>query len=176
MKTNTSPAPAPVSEYDAQAAAFLARFALSLTIKPAKANRPAPWAKGEKSGNRYRVTLKRDGAALAFDFWGSIADAEKLDKARRALSDAENAGIPSDEVLRELSRAINAAHPSAYDVLACISADTYCPDSFADFCGEYGYAIDSRAALATFRRCDRFAKRLRAFFSEKEIAALVEIQ
>lgn len=67
-------------------------------------------------------------------------------------------------------------HPSAYDVLACISGDAYTPETFADFCAEYGYESDSIKALQQFRRCDRFAKRLRAFFTESELQELSEIR
>lgn len=84
---------------------------------------------------------------LTFDFWGSIAD--------------QRAGKKT---------------VSAYDVLACISSDVYCPDTFKDFCGEYGYDTDSIEALQTFRRCSRFAKRLREFFTAAELEKLSQIQ
>lgn len=83
---------------------------------------------------------------LVFDFWGSKADADKGE------------------------------HPSAYDVLACLSSDVNTPETFKDFCSEYGYDADSLKALQVFRRCDRFGKRLRAFFTAKEIEELSEIQ
>lgn len=84
---------------------------------------------------------------MAFDFWGSIADAEKCETV-----------------------------VSAYDVLACISGDVNCPDTFKDFCAEFGDDEDSIKALQTFRRCSAFAKRLRAFFTDGEIEQLQEIQ
>jgi type II secretory pathway component GspD/PulD (secretin) len=62
-----------------------------------------------------------------------------------------------------------------YDVLAGISGDAYTPETFADFCAEYGYESDSIKALQTFRRCSAFAKRLRAFFTEAELEQLQEI-
>lgn len=65
---------------------------------------------------------------------------------------------------------------TAYDVLACISGDAYTPETFADFCAEYGYESDSIKALQQFRRCDRFAKRLRAFFTTEELTQLSEIR
>jgi len=83
---------------------------------------------------------------LTFDFWGSINDCQK--------------GVD----------------PVAYDILACIGSDAYTPETFADFCSEYGYESDSIKALQTFRRCSSFAKRLRAFFTEAELEGLAEIQ
>ena len=97
------------------------------------------------SGHHYRVTLSGKGRRITFDFWGSRRDME------------------------------NSEDPSAYGVLACISGDTYCADTFAEWCGDFGESEDSIKALQTFRHCSRFAKRLRAFFTAKEIKALQEI-
>lgn len=156
MKTNTA------NEYDTQAETFLSRNGLKFRAVLSDSKSPA-WAKeGEETGHHYRVTIAKKpdytlrdqrGAGyklperrLVFDFWGSIADAR------------EN------------------KHPSAYDVLACISSDAYTPETFEDFCAEYGYESDSIKALQMFRRCDRFAKRLRAFFTESELNELAEIR
>lgn len=142
--------------YDQQAADFLARFGFKFRITLSN-SKPANW---EPSGNHYRVTLSRNAPCkvnldcpcstpsrrLAFDFWGSLNDAEKGED------------------------------PSAYDVLTCIGPDLYCPETFADFCSEYGYEEDSRKALQTFSRADRFARRLRSFFTEEEQKALAEIR
>lgn len=102
----------------------------------------------QPAGHHYRVTLSRIGkpGRVTFDFWGSVADA--------------NAN-------RE---------PHAYDVLACISGDVNCPDTFAEWCAEYGDSADSIKALQTWRRCHAFAKRLNAFFTAQEIKALQEIR
>lgn len=97
------------------------------------------------SGHHYRVTLSRKGNRLTFDFWGSAQDMQR--------------GVD----------------PTAYDILACLSIESGCPDTFEDFCAEYGYEEDSINALQTFRRCSRFAKRLQAFFTEKELTELREI-
>lgn len=98
-------------------------------------------------GHHYRVTLSRSGSSLTFDFWGSKADADKGEKT-----------------------------VSPYDVLACISGDAFCPETFKDFCAEYGYEEDSIKALQTFRRCSRFTSRLRDFFTPSELEELSEIQ
>jgi len=89
---------------------------------------------------------RASGGRLSFDFWNSQKDMQE------------------------------GKAPTAYDVLACISGDVNCPDTFEDFCGEYGYDLDSRKAFATFKRCATFAERLQAFFTEEEREALAEIQ
>lgn len=137
-----------VSGYEATAQAFLDRHGVSLRITKAD-SKPAPFA-GEdgKSGHHYRITLSRKGKTgrVAFDYWGSIADAEK------------------------------GKEPGAYDVLACISGDINIPETFADYCSEYGEDSDSIKARQTWKRCDSFARRLRAFFaSETEREELAQI-
>jgi hypothetical protein len=100
-----------------------------------------------RHGHHYRATLSKPAKRLTFDFWSSIKDAED--------------GIKT---------------VTPYSVLACISGDAYTPETFADFCAEYGYESDSIKALQTFRRCNAFAKRLRAFFTPAELEQLQEIQ
>lgn len=146
------------NEYHKQADNFLAKHGIKFRATLSDSKSPAWKAAGEKAGHHYRVTLSRADAAviraswkplkrITFDFWGSIADAEKGE-----------------------------TDVSAYDVLACISGDVNCPDTFKDFCSEYGDDEDSIKALQTFRRCAAFAKRLRAFFTDGEIKQLQEIQ
>jgi len=66
--------------------------------------------------------------------------------------------------------------PTPYDVLACISNDTYVYDNFEEFCDAYGYSNDSIRAFKTWKLYDKLSKRLNRFFTEKELEALREIQ
>ena len=143
-----------VSFHDNQAEQFLTSNGIKFRATLSDTKTPA-WGGNGKHGHHYRVTLysvcapdrgNHDTRRIVFDFWSSIADAEK--------------GIKT---------------VSPYSVLACISGDAYTPETFADFCGEYGYEEDSIKALQTFRRCSAFAKRLRAFFTEAELEQLQEI-
>jgi hypothetical protein len=138
------------SFYDHQAQDFLTRNNLKMRITLSD-SKPANW---QPAGHHYRVTISHKGISVGtsnqkrvvFDFWGSVADMEKN------------------------------IDPSPYDVLACISDDVYTPETFEDFCSEYGYEQDSIKSLQTFKRCNRFAKRLREFFTENEIEQLQEIK
>lgn len=156
MKTTT----AAYTEYDQQAEHFLSSNGIKFRATLSDSKTPA-WSDNGKHGHHYRVTLSKPQAPqtgerlcsapcstrLTFDFWGSIADAEK---------------------------GIQTVRP--YDVLSCISSDVYTPATFADWCSEYGDSEDSIKALQMFRRCSAFAKRLRAFFTEAELEQLNEIQ
>lgn len=187
------------TEYDIQAEKFLRDNGLKLriTLSDSKA---APW---EVAGHHYRVTLSRSLGDLepvrsrkneiapkrvVFDFWGSTHDAKEVKtpsyredhKTGQYVPTLDGKDISPTSFDREraIQIAIDASfrHPSAYDVLACIASDIHTPESFEEFCSEYGYESDSIKALQTFRRADRFAKRLRAFFTDSEAEQLSEIQ
>ena len=157
MKNTTVTTAPAVSTYEQSALDFLAKHGIAFRATLAKTQKAPKWADdGSAHGLQYRVTLSRETrpggvnavhvSPLSFDFWDSVAAKEKGET------------------------------PSAYDVLACISGDVNCPDTFADFCGESGCDEDSRAARALFKRCSTFARKLRAFFTAEEIEGLSEIQ
>jgi len=146
------------TDYDKQASDFLTSNGIKFRATLSDTKTPA-WSDNGKHGHHYRVTLSKHGTnhqgqwvrwntpkRLTFDFWSSIADAEK--------------GVKT---------------VSPYSVLACISGDAYTPETFKDWCSEFGDSPDSIKALQTFRRCSAFAKRLRAFFTEAELEQLQEI-
>lgn len=179
MKTTTTA----YTEYDQQAKHFLSSNGIKFRATLSDSKTPA-WSDNGKHGHHYRVTLSKPAARLTFDFWGSIADAGKLAPACKRLQDMQLQMQNTEPHLRinwecelaERQQAVAALHPSPYDVLACISSDVHTPETFKDFCADYGYESDSIKALQTFRRCLAFAKRLKAFFTEAELEQLSEIQ
>lgn len=148
MKNTSVPAaPAVLSSYEQSALDFLAKHGIAFRATLAKTQKAPGW--DGPHGLHYRITLssgKPNARRLSFGFWNSI-----------------NA--------KEQGRS-----PTAYDVLACISGDVHCAETFEGFCADFGHDEDSRAAHAMFKRCSTFARRLRAFFSEAEIEGLSEIQ
>jgi hypothetical protein len=142
-----------MSEYDEKAQTFLDRFGLKVRASQ-KGDRCPPWCGDDDTGcchgDRYRVTVWRRN-----DYIG-------------------NEGRSPRRLSFDFWNSLNEA-PTAYDVLACVGADSYCPSTFEDFCREYGYDEDSRKTLALFMRCDKFAQRIRNFFTEGELEALAEI-
>lgn len=146
------------TDYTTQAETFLKKHGIKFRATLSDSKTPA-WEESGKDHRHFRVTLSRGDvpawkaanqcnlSRITFDFFGSQADAGK--------------GIKTTD---------------AYSVLACISSDVNCPETFEDFCGDYGYEEDSIRALQAFRRCSRFAKRLREFFTASELEGLSEIQ
>ena len=138
-----------MSKYAEQAENFLKVNNLQFRATQTAANACPPWDDERHiHGDEYQITISRKGVSgrLSFRFWNSLNDVQ------------------------------NGNEPNAYDVLSCVSSEAYTPETFRDFCAEYGYDEDSRKAEKTFKRADRFAHRIRAFFSEKELEAVSEIR
>lgn len=137
--------------YDQQAIDFCRAHNVRTTIRESRNPKSPAWHAEDgapaRHGIHYRVTVTTPHGRTSFDFWGSIADMD------------------------------NGRAPSAYDVLACVAHDIHTPDTFADFCADYGLDTDSIRALALYRRCARFARALRRVFPTPEMqAALADIQ
>lgn len=150
------------SEYDLQAEAFLSKHQLRFEILGVTPECP-PYCDDPKHihGNRYFVQFTGDGKPrekpLRFPFWNSFQD--EFGNGRPVSGHSRHIPIK----------------PSAYSVLACISSDASCPDTFEEFCADFGYDTDSTKANDTFRRCHKFAKELREFFTPEELEDLAEI-
>jgi hypothetical protein len=74
------------------------------------------------------------------------------------------------------SIACQGEEPRAYDILSCIGADAYSPDTFEDFCAEFGYDTDSRKAEKIFHTVQKEVAGLRRIFTDKQIEQLSAIQ
>jgi hypothetical protein len=87
------------------------------------------------------------------------------------------------ETIKELSeeqetfhtdQADEIVHPSAYDVLTCLTK--YDPGTFENFCSEFGYDTDSRSAVRTYKSVRKEWNAVSKLFTETEIEQLQEIQ
>lgn len=136
-----------MNDYHKQAADFLAKHGISFSFKLANTKTP-DWEDDSRPVNHFIVTFKKGKKRVSFDFFDSISNYEK--------------GI------KELD---------AYSVLSCCSAEINCPETFEDFCAEYGYDEDSRKAEKTFKSLKKPSNKLQKFFDSEEIRDdLTEIQ
>jgi len=129
------------TEYDTNAVQFLTKHNIKMSVAFVDNSCP-PFCDGKHiHGDKYRVTLARDGKRIQFCFWNSYNDAQSN------------------------------RPPSEYDVLACASSDLYCPSDFEDFCAEYGYDNDRRKAEQTFKLCRAQSEWLQRIFDTEEMQA-----
>ena len=122
---------------------FCAKWKIKMVIKEAKKNECPPFCdKGDHiHGRKYDVILMMGNKTLILPFWNSYNDAQ--------------AGVD----------------PEASSILGCYASDIRCPDTFEDFCGEFGYDEDSRKAFTTWQNCSKFSKELNRFFDNEEMVA-----
>lgn len=64
--------------------------------------------------------------------------------------------------------------PTPYDVLTCLTK--YDPGTFEDFCGDFGYDEDSRAAERTYNAAKHEFNQLQTLYSDAELELMTEIQ
>jgi|APGre2960657404_1045060.scaffolds.fasta_scaffold184490_2 hypothetical protein len=129
-----------------QPADTLSEMGVRLTITPTDSGKCPPFCDGKHiHGDEHRCTFSRGGRSLRFSFWNSLNDART--------------GTPAD----------------LQSVVNCVAMDGNCPQTFEDFCAEYGYDEDSRKAERTFRTCADFARRINAFFTAEELEKLAEL-
>ncbi len=64
--------------------------------------------------------------------------------------------------------------PTEYDILACITK--YDPDTFENFCSEFGYDTDSRRAEAIYEAVKDEYLNICRLFNEDELNEMAEIQ
>jgi len=141
-----------MNEYEKQAKDFLKRHDLNMRIRRTNSGKCPPFCRGDHvHGEEFKITIIRDSRkvgvrrkkSISFSFWNSLAD----------LQDGKK--------------------PTPYSILACISSDLYCPDTFKEYCEEFG--INSYDDYEHWKIWSRFAKRLRKFFTPLEIRDLMEI-
>lgn len=64
--------------------------------------------------------------------------------------------------------------PAPYDILSCLTG--YDPESFEDFCANYGYDSDSRKAYKTYLAVVKEYENVCKLFTPEQIELLQEIQ
>jgi len=137
-----------MSEYEAQAEAV--RKELGFEIKIAfKGDKCPIWCDGGHChGDRYRVTIKRNGSSYSFDFWNS----------RRDL-DLGNT-------------------PGSYDILSCLEFYTEpdLEEFVREFGYEIDSVASFKKVEKIHKACLKMSTALERLFNEEEIRKLQEIQ
>lgn len=160
-----------VNEYDEQAAKFLLDTGSGFMIEYVDEACPR-WEHDDKHihGNHYKFTLTNGARSYTGDFWNSYADALKGGIKLAKLEDLGHIFKYHEMKATEKSHAVK---PSVYDVLT--SLQSYVPESFDDFCSNFGYDTDSRRAEATYQAVKEQVTALQTLFSDDEMQMLADI-
>lgn len=180
-----------MTDYKKQGEDFLTETGTTMEVVETVPQKSPLWCKeGEKHGIQYAVKLKNERYSYTFDFWGSIADAEMLDIAKdiegrgfmtqspRAYKLADFLSVKQKgyswtlgaHVVQKTKEAIK---PDAYTVLSCLNV--FSGDTFEDFCGDFGYDVDSIQAEKTYRAVQEQDRALRRLFTMEQLEKLQEI-
>lgn len=170
-----------MKNYIEQAKNFLKNCNATMDIKLVGCDIPTHWKGVKEEHNHYRFTIKTPKGSMTDDFWDSIYNTklskitfdeyccEKHKMHERDMLPAEK--IRAQKLWKELRKE---ALPTEYDILACL--ETYVPDTFEDFCSEFGYDDDSISALKTYLACQKQWSNIRKIFTEEQIEELAEIR
>lgn len=159
-----------ISKYEQQANEFAAKY--NLTMRAVYLGHYARFS--DYVTAVFRVTLERPNKKpFCFDFSTSINDSyvyRELGKAtlypglppridyNKWFANGRKMSIKQYDITERKTP------PTLYDVLACLTK--YDPETFEDFCSEYGYDTDSRKAYDTFQAVDKEWHEVKRLFSD----------
>lgn len=177
-----------MSEYLKQATDFLTKTNTELSVKFLKHGKH--FTDDKDSRDIYEITLKRGNRKYIFNFGQSINASgeyivaphlqnkiwcEQVTGGKYALTLSEFKKLHSTyKNGKDIFINKNFAVPNAYDILTCLTK--YDPNTFEDFCSEFGYDSDSRKALETYNAVKNEYKEVTRLFTDAEIEELQEIQ
>lgn len=105
------------------------------------------WGSDPQNYNNYKVTVSNGTKSFSFDFWGSIMNPE-------ISNDQEN----------------------VFALYCALTDGIRSKDGFENFCGEFGYNVDSRKAEKIFKTCEKTLEKLERVFDCDLYDLINEIQ
>lgn len=174
------------TEYDIQAETFIKET--NLTIKKIYTGHRFYFAGDKERRACFTIVIIRGNKSITFDFGNSIFDSYQIknwdvknNKIYRPLEQRDFTLKAVNEDLRRLSpghyeilRESETA-PSDYTILATMSNESQCPDTFEDFCSEYGCDLDSITARDNFLKILKVSSDIKRLFNDEELDLLREI-
>ena len=138
----------------------------------------------------YRFTLKNSKGEYSSTFGDSIRNTERRELAtRKPLRNTDIYGATRTKALRaglldkdgrlSTSALLKARNykPSAYDILSCL--EKYCPDTFEEFCDDYGYndlpLTEYSRIMQIFQNCKDQERALKKLFTPEQMEKLADI-
>lgn len=169
-----------MNEYEQQAKDFCAKY--NVTIRPTYTGHRKYFPDDKAPRACYSVTIEREGKApYTFDFGQSLQNSYKATvgfpgepgcytvRAVPQWFNFARYNVPGETrvvIDGKMRRAVleqATIPPTAYDILAALTK--YNPETFEDFCANYGYDEDSRKAEATYFAVQKEWANVRRLFS-----------
>lgn len=133
--------------------------------------------KEDRSVLDVKITEKSTNKTINFQIGLSIVDTFYLSNIplRSTCSEYRNPFRQWEKVYTYRQKQKEAYSNLLYTILATICVEIYCPQTFYDFCFEYGYDTDSKKAESTFYKCRDFSYKLTTIFDINENESLLDI-
>jgi len=177
-----------MNEYQKQAEDFLKATGSTLKINFLKRGKHFPEDKEER--DIYEITLSRNNRSFTFTFGNSIAysgEYKLFCQPYGLITLTEEEKKEYKYVKKAIAKKIGSTYlqnheycqnkdfqaPTAYDILACLTK--YDPETFEDFCLNYGYDTDSRQAEKIYNAVQNEYNNLKMLYSDDELALMAEI-
>lgn len=156
-----------MKDYEKQATDFLTKNGIEIVTKYTGHARYFEEGPEESPRAVFDVIIRRKDEhkkAFMFTFGDSLNNSYKHRAGRRTYP-------PTDLDYTQPTH----KNPSNYDILAGISGESHDPETFEDFCSEFGYDTDSRKAERVYFACQKQYKKITGFFTAAELEELREI-
>lgn len=168
-----------MNEYLQQAQDFLAKTNATMQIDFVGFASNINWKESTPRA-MYQFKLTTPKGSMTDTFWDSINNtaiqqetiqsyAEKLYK----TPFADLTAAQKTRAHKKLRKMKTEARPNAYDILAAVEKSD--PGTFDDFCSEFGYNTDSRAAVRTYFAAQKEYADLARIFTAEQLEMLAEI-
>lgn len=123
-----------------------------------------------------RVIVLRGGKDISFRFGMSTADTDvftgTVSQVAARIHRIKTVWDREQHVKGFVTKRKEIKDNLLYSLLSCIASDYSVPETFHDFCGEFGYDEDSRKAEKTFHSCLEQSHKLHSIFTDEEIDCL----
>ena len=171
------------TDYEKQAEDFLTKTGCKMNITYKENSKYFP--NDKETRDVYEILIERGNRKWKFEFGNSIKDSEfvavygktkyPIPEKFREKSNGDIVlyvklylqhdfgTVKSDHIIRPVS-------PSAYSILACLTK--YDPDSFENFCSEFGYDTDSKNAERTYNAVVKEWQNVCMIWTDEEIEEL----
>lgn len=173
-----------ISEYDQQAIDFLESTGTKFEIVYTHTDKY--FSNDTEKRDIYTFTLVNGKGSYSAKFGDSTYNTQRkayvnLPYRYQCYSKGKNLGFKmrpgGTAPTRQESAAVKRYKPSAYDILACL--DTYVPDTFEEFCSEFGYddlpLHRHDDIMQIFLNVRAQSKGLKAMFTDEQLEQLAEI-
>ena len=169
-----------MTEYQQKAVDFLKKADASMEIRFLGLSNNPNWREPNVYRNTYDFKITTPRGFMTGTFYDSIHDTEisrmtVKDYAKSLYRAEYNVLRPHErnDCRLALKKAQEEARPNEYDILACLTK--YDPETFEDFCSEFGYDEDSRSAEQIYLACVKEYKQLTRIFTVAQMEELREI-